>query len=79
MKWEKVKEPKFIEIFSKSESVMTRAEDLCKAENELYVKAKLDGHAYSLLFGPCETNVVRVCILKGLWRTDGKKTISVPS
>jgi hypothetical protein len=78
-KWEKVKEPKFFELVSRSESSKTQAGDLCKAENELYEQALLSGHAYSLIFGPCENHITRVCILRGLWRTDSKKVISAPS
>ena len=77
LKWEKVKSPIFIELVSNSSDPMVIAQDLCKAENNIYAKAKLEGHAYSLIFGPCEGNIVRVCVIKGLWRSDGKKTISL--
>ena len=77
--WTFTKKPIFIELLSKSSSLKVMAEDLCKVENEIYEKAHLKGHAYSLIFGPCEPGIVRVCVIKGLWRKGSKKTISVPS
>jgi len=75
----KVKEPEFIELVVTASCKMKAAELLCKAENELFTSAKLSGHAYSIIFGPSEHDRVRLCIIKGLWRSDGKKAISVPS
>lgn len=74
--WEKGKKPVFLELISQSKDPATMSTDLCKEENDIYEKAKLSGHAYSLIFGPCEPGVVRVCIIRGLWREGYKKTIS---
>ena len=64
---------------SASKSAKQAAIDLCIAENEIYEKAKLHGHAYSIIFGPCSFNLSRFCLVRGLWRTNSRKTISVPS
>jgi len=75
-KWEKGRKPIFLELISQSSDPATMATDLCKEENRIYESAGLSGHAYSLIFGPCESGIVRVCVMRGLWRDGYKKTIS---
>ena len=79
LSWHKTKQIEFLELRSKSVDPMQAAADICAAENEIYEKASLHGQAYSLLFGPCDPHISRVCVLRGLWRSDSKKTISAPS
>ena len=69
-KWESTDTPHFMELKCQEENPMLSSTQLCKAENEIFQKANLENVIYSLFFGPCSANTVRVAIVKGIWRKD---------
>ena len=78
LQWHRTRTPFFIELLCDEENPMLSAQQLCRAENEIYESAKLKDHAYSLFFGPCTPTSIKLAIVKGLWRKDvSQKFISL--
>lgn len=70
LKWKKTKKPEFLELVSQSEDEKVMATDLTNAENSIYEKASLHQMSYTLFFGPCTKNTVRVAVIRGMWRNE---------